>query len=346
MQYTHFVKLTQHPEYPDYIQTRESYKRCQQAMAAWRSKPEPIRVDEYSLLWTYADVSNFMLALARMFDEYNRVLWEEFPYCQECSGGCCCLNAAHVCDFDLLALVLLNQPLPVLTGDIYATGGDCIYLTSHGCAWPAGWRTLKCWIFYCLGGGVWNLTDTFDKRYTHITKKLTAVISRGIPEQLRVYQTISGESLGDYLSDPLDFDQVLGQAIFEILISPLDDRFHVLGDDSLKCLDSRRGSQKWLGSTGSKLDEEAFAFIAEVVELLSEPSLSILVGLDMSTGQLLSDTETMEWILLEKPENGLERLTDIYQRYALTPAPVDGEVASISYRMRQQLQKLMDTWSW
>ena len=345
MQYTYLVKLSQHPEYPTYLNALATYQRCQQSMAAWESSSDPIVVEKYALRWRYADIQNFVSDLAHLFDEYNRVLWDEFPYCQRCIGGCCRLNATQVCHFDFLALIASQHQMPALNDDLYATGSDCIYLTSDGCVWPAEWRTLKCWIFYCLGGGAWNLSDSFDERYSQITLRLQGVVNQYLPEQLKNYHVISGDVLVDYLSDPLDFGQVFGQALFDILVSPLDDKFPFIGDNSLDCLGDNRESYFQGISRSSMLEGEIFTFIAEVVDLLNEPSISIPVGLDVSIDQIMLDIETLEWILLEHPENGLDRLRDIQIRYAPPPAPRDEELASISFRMRHHLQRLVENWS-
>ena len=121
------MRLSRHPEYTQYLQDRETARRCRQAVMEWRADSKPILVDKYEYCWTYERALNFVRSLVRLFRAYNRVLWEEFPYCQACGGGCCVLDASHVGPFDGIALALLDLPLPSLPEGISARERECIY---------------------------------------------------------------------------------------------------------------------------------------------------------------------------------------------------------------------------
>lgn len=145
------MELTQHPEYPAYVREKDAAQHCQQAITTWKASGELISVGRYGLEWTYDKAQEFMRSLSLMLQQYNRVIWESFPYCRQCYGQCCVTGGSYVGVVDYLALALLDNPLPALPQRIEITSRDCIYRTSQGCSWPAEWKTLKCWVFYCLG---------------------------------------------------------------------------------------------------------------------------------------------------------------------------------------------------
>ena len=101
-------------------------QRCRQVVEVWRADGEPISMPEVDLCWTYERARAFVRSLVHMFQAYNRVLWEQFPYCRACGGGCCVLDASRVGPFDGLALALLDLPLPALPDRIAAHERECI----------------------------------------------------------------------------------------------------------------------------------------------------------------------------------------------------------------------------
>ena len=114
------MRLITHPEYRDYLQDRGTDRRYRAAVAAWRESGEPIPVEEYSLRWTFTGLQAFVDSLAHLFLDFNRVLWEQFPYCPRCAGGCCVSGATQVHPFDSIALAVQGHSVPALPDEIQA----------------------------------------------------------------------------------------------------------------------------------------------------------------------------------------------------------------------------------
>lgn len=82
------MKLTQHPQYQRYVWDRETDRRCRQALSAWKASGEPLTYPNGpSQVWTFERVRRFARQLSEMVQEYNRVLWEQFPYCRHVVGN-------------------------------------------------------------------------------------------------------------------------------------------------------------------------------------------------------------------------------------------------------------------
>ena len=228
------MQLTHHPDYPTYVQDRELDQQVRNAVAAWEVGPEPASADELSRRWTFAQAQEFAHKLSRLAQEYNRVLWERFPYCRQCGGECCVVDAVHLDVFDSVMLALLGESFPKLPAEIDATARDCIYRTATGCAWPAVWKPAECWTYYCLGRSgselprYWHPADPSDGRYAAIAEELTGMLIEFMPYALREYEIIWDDPLEAYIGDPLDFTDVLNDALFEVFIWPFDHRYPII----------------------------------------------------------------------------------------------------------------------
>ena len=131
------MELRQHPEYHTYRQHKATDQRYRQAIGAWKACGAPIETEKGLRPWTFERTQALVNSLVRLFQAYNQVLWEQFPYCQPCCGGCCVVGAVDIKPFDWVALALLGQAMPTLPERIGVTERHCIYLTETGCAWPA-----------------------------------------------------------------------------------------------------------------------------------------------------------------------------------------------------------------
>jgi hypothetical protein len=116
-------------------------------------------VEDFELCWSYWQAVKLADSIAQMLVAYNHVLYMQLPYCDSCGGRCWGVESVKVNRFDLLALALLDQTFPILPTDRRIRARDYIYQTLKGCSWPAAWRTMKCWSFYCLGSSGWQLAD-------------------------------------------------------------------------------------------------------------------------------------------------------------------------------------------
>ena len=222
------MRLVEHPQYQSYVQAQKDEWRCRRAIAHWQACGEPIIEETFSLSWTPESARALVRSISRMFDEYNRVVWTEFPYCRQCGGQCCKASVSYVTPFDLIAQILLDQSLPELPEEIEATAEDCIYRTSGGCAWPENWKPIMCWSYYCLGRGDANLLGSLDALHDPITERLEVVIRDLLPDELHRYEQVYDEPLSTHLGEPLDLDNVLGDALFEIFLAPFNDRYAVI----------------------------------------------------------------------------------------------------------------------
>lgn len=321
------MKASEHPEFEMHGRDRQLVERCRQAVAAWRESGEPLgdpQGDGDARRWTLQRAREFVLEVRRFFQAYNRVLWQEFSYCRNCRGGCCVVGASQVTRFDAVALALLDEPFP--RRPQRAGAGDCIYLTPEGCGWPAAWRPLKCWAFYCLGSGDWEL-DAGDKRYERITRALHSVLESHLPTLLREYESQDGESFRSLLSDPISFAEELGNALMDIFVAPFEERFPLAAPGQ-----GQPPSADWR--------EPVLAFIGEAVEEVWAAQPSAPKPLQLNSQQFLSDLETLEWCLLTRPQQWEERLGELQERYEDAPAPAPEEDPSLWFRMRGHVSTL------
>lgn len=321
------MKASEHPEYDLFGQDRQLVERCRRAVAAWLESGESLadpRSDGNGRSWTPQRARAFVLEVRRFFQAYNRVLWQEFSYCRTCRGGCCVVGASQVTHFDAVALALLEEPFP---GQPQRAGpGDCIYLTGEGCGWPAAWRPLKCWAFYCLGSGDWEL-DAADARYERITQALQGVLETHLPTLLEEYERQDGESFRSVLADPISFADKLGAALMEIFVAPFEERFPL-------------GATRQTQAPGAGWQEAVLAFIAEAVETVWAAPPAGPERLPVSARQFLSDLETMEWCLVARPQKWEERLDELQRRYEEAPVPAPGEDPTLWYQMRGHVKEL------
>lgn len=338
------MKLSRHPENQYYLNNLASYYRCQNSIADWKSNSDLIVVKEYCQTWNYADFQRLVENIAQMMVEYNKILWAEFPYCRICNGGCCLVNAAQVSHFDLLALAVLEHQLPALNGDIWVTERNCIYLGSEGCSWPANWRTLKCWLFYCLGAEVLNMAESPDSKYEEVTSRLSKAVNQFLPQSLLTYQSISGLQLTDYLVDPLCFFEELDRAINKVIVFPLDKKFPFIKDLHPHHLGNERGLKTKDDSMNLPLDDDIFPYITNAIDYLHELSLSNPAQSQGIIDQMLTDLENLEWILLENPQNSLERIADIQTHFNQPIQFQDQNLSSLASQMYRHLQQTIDNW--
>ncbi len=210
---------------------REIDRRCRRALAAWKANGEPILAEAYSLRWTPESTQGFMRSLSHLFCEYNRVLWEQFPYCRQCGGQCCLTHTAQAGVFDSIALALLGQVLPTLPEKTETAARGCIYLSKKGCVWPAEWKPMTCWAYYCPGRGLSEHSDAWSEHNGAIAAESELEVFDLLPDELRRYEQITGDSLAFYLSDPLDFAEAFHGALFEVFVAPFSDRYSVIDDE-------------------------------------------------------------------------------------------------------------------
>jgi hypothetical protein len=325
------MKREQHPEYIQSLRDRETVARCRKAVEAWRASGLRVEVPAYGLSWTPASALDLVQELQALFGAYNRVLWEQFPYCRACSGQCCVNEASHVSPFDGIALALLDASLPDLPPDLPVNDRACIYLAGRACALPAAWRTIKCWSFFCLGG-LWDPAVPLGERYEELTGALRTVLQARIPEVLRRYEQESGDRLADHLHDPADLAAALDDALWELLVGPL----HAL----YPLRDADEGQAPPAASQADTLEEEVLAFVAQAMErALSDPP-PVPEELHVTPALLLEDLETLEWIVVGRPTHGKRLLKEMRARYAAAPGPLDGTQPSIWHQMHTCITRL------
>lgn len=317
------MECSRHPEYRAYVRDLEHSQRCRQAVEAWRASGEPVVAGRYALCWTFERALGFVGALGRLFHAYNAVLWERFPYCPRCFGGCCVLSATQVGTFDLLALAMLETPYPVLPQRIRAGAWDCIYLAARGCAWPAAWRPIKCWAFYCALG----------EPAGDLVAQLRQVVRDLLPGALRAYEEVERKALLDRLEDPVVFARALNEALVDVFVAPLGERCPAIAESTP---DDRAGHSP------ESLRADLLAAIGEIAQQACLASWPVLEGSEPADAQLLADLETLEWIVVGHPQDGAERLHEMGGRYASARPPRDSEAATVCYRMRCQVSRLQE----
>jgi hypothetical protein len=327
------MRLSHHPEYSKYLQDREAVQRCERAVAAWRAEEAPIYADKHGLVWTSERALEFVRSLVRMFEAYNRVLWEQFPYCRACGGGCCVLDASRLGPFDGIALALLDLPIPVLPDAIATSARGCIYLEGQECTLPRGWRTIKCWSFYCLGGR-WDPGVSLGERHGVLAAALKGVVRDRLPEELRQYERLCGESTIAHLDDPTDFAHALDDALFEILVGPLHARYPLLEEP--------RAADAAGQADAPSIDEKVLAFVGEAMAQLFESPPSPSEERVVSTDQLLADLELLEWIAAGHPSNQVQLLEEMRARYAGLPARDRTRGLAIGHRLCACIAQMLD----
>lgn len=332
------MELTQHAEYHTlYLHHQMLAQSCQTAVTAWQNSGETLAVAEFAWHWTPATARTFVEAISRLFHAYNDVLWQEYTYCRQCGGQCCVMDAADVRPFDLIAIALLDLAPPHLPQRIAANPHDCIYLAGSQCTWPAEWRTLKCWSFYCLGSGPWPVTDALGALYAAVTTRLQEVVDAHLPDPLRHYEVVQGMRFADHLVDPVDFAHTLHTACHALLVAPLHARFPTVSLD----LPTRVQPTNSRAPIFLMLDADLYEFISTATEALYVSSPVVPAGVTSSADQFLVDLETLTWIIEDPAGQHQIRLRELYQRYAGAPVPRKGETPSLWYGMRNQILALL-----
>ena len=298
------MEIGDHVEYGLYLGDGVLARACGTAVTRWRAEGGVVETAVGP--WTMVQARHFFLALQAMFQAYNRVLWQAFPYCRACGGGCCVVGASDMRLLDGAALALLDESFPALPAQATNRPGICIYLVDNRCAWPEGWRPLKCAAFYCLGSGQWEL-DARDERYGRITHQLEGVLDDCLPEALRPYAA----GLREALPDPIAFADVLDTAVGEIFTQAFITRFPDLVP------------------AAERQTNPAAEILAQIAALTEQ-----VWQMPGDTTQYLADLEMLEWIVLGRPENGHELLAEMDGRYAAMPHN------SICQPMRQFIQQL------
>lgn len=323
------MELERHPEYAVYRRDRELVEGCRRAVATWQASGEPLLSD--GRRWTVADAREFVREIVALFQAYNRTLWQQFSYCRSCRGGCCEVGASEVTLFDAIALALLELSLPQRPARLAQGERACIYLTPQGCSWPAQWRPLKCWAFYCLGSGDWQL-DAADARYAQITAALQEVVRSNLPALLRRYEAAGHDPLHTFLVDPIGFADVLGAALYDLFVAPFLDRHPALAPFAYDAGDGRARAENDRDAT--------LLFLAEAAAQAWDAPPPAPAGMAVSAGRLLADLEALQWIVAGKPESGPQEVAEMIRRYRDAPPPAPGESASIWYRMYRHLLAL------
>lgn len=333
------MDLTHHPEYQTVYRYQQWLAQgCQAAVAAWQDSDEVLVTAELALQWTPASALIFVNEISQLFHAYNQVLWQEFHYCHQCGGQCCVVDASDVRPFDLIATALLDLAPPLLPSRLAANPHDCIYLTGAQCSWPSEWRTIKCWSFYCLGSGPWPATVTLGALHQAVMAQLQAVVDHHLPAPLRAYETNRQIHFADSLADPVLFAQTFHSACHDLLVAPLHARF------PLFALASPAHAAATTGKTPIFLmaERDLYEFITAATETLYEALPIAPLGGAISVDQFLADLETLTWIVENEPTQRVQRLTELYHRYADTPTPTKGEAATLWYQMRNQLLQLLN----
>jgi hypothetical protein len=260
----------------------------------------------------------FVGSLSDMLTEYNRVLWDEFPYCRTCYGQCCVLDATRVTAFDCIALALLGDALPVLPDRITADAQTCIYHAAGGCAWPADWRPVKCWLFYCALG---EPTEP-------IARALELVIARLLPEPLREYERQVGDRLASHVADPVELAEAFEEALRVTFSAPFEAH--------IRRVDIRQTPAASLGVQGqaarSGVADAALAFVESASMQLADPALADQMG--VLADQMLADLAALERAASRPADETGRALEELERRYGDGPEPAPGPAADVWRRMR------------
>lgn len=266
--------LSQHPEYEKYVADRAFTEAVWVELALW--------VEEHE-----AESQQLKTAVSRLIalgKQYNQIMWQAFPFCRMCLGGCCVVGASEVTAMDAAALFVLEETLPELPQQTRHDERACIYLGDRGCTWPALWRPLKCMLFFSLGRGHWQL-ESSDKRYDELRQALQAVLDESLPKIMGDYLIDTDE-----LAEPISFAATLAQRLAAQFLPP-----HLA-----------RENGRFPAHTDSR--QPLLDIPMLTTQLLADPP-------DMCD-QFLSDLEQLEWILAGHPANEDDLLAEINGRYA------------------------------
>ena len=318
--------MSEHVEFQQHRAHAERAAEYRRAVADWRETGARL-ADKHGGFWTAGRARALLQSLIDLFHAYNRVLWQHFPYCKQCLGGCCVVDAADLKGIDYVALALLEEPLPQRPPRSPVSQTACIYLTPRGCSWPTAWRPIKCATFYCLGSGEWRL-DAADARYGAITGALRRVVHQHLPP-LRKHLALDEQSLLDLLRDPVAFADALAERLDQTLVAALHTHYPALIPEVAHRPEPATGPP-----------EATLAFIAEAVDHVYAAPPPPPDGLPLTAEQLLEDLETLQWVVLGQPAQTTALLREMADRYAGVPPPAAGEAPSLWCRMRDHLEQL------
>lgn len=299
------MNLTQHPEYKKYLKDQEIMEAIKMALTPW------LEDDDEAGKALKTAVSQLTI----LFQEYNRVMWQEFPFCQMCLGGCCVVGASEVAAIDAAALTILGYDLPVLPAQTHHNERACIYLGERGCTWPADWRPLKCMTFFSLGSGDWEL-ESSDERYDRLTEALRVVFDKYLPAILGANHEIDTQKL----AEPIEFSATLSQRLAKQFL-PNNSSLHTHPPSFPPEPDP---------TTTALL---AIAIIIE--KIMANPPANI--------DQLLIDVEQFEWVVTGHPAQEDKILAEINGRYAAHTLPLSLQFSQDIQQYRQSThQKNME----
>lgn len=291
----------------------------------------------YGVSWTVERAHTFVQALVHCFEEYNRVLWEGFSYCRECGGQCCVVDASDIRAFDLIAVALLDLAAPVLPQRVEVAPGACIYLnTTNGrphCSWPDAWRTIKCWSFYCLGSGPWLPDADLGVLYRAVTTELAGVIRARLPDPLRQYEVIEGVDLTAHLDDPVEFSQQIHTALTALFVTPFAVRYPAVAAAQAMEKVRHTPAKANIFLADIVAEDAMLQFIGEALAEIDEGKVSDWAELSVKT--LLSNLETLAWIVEYNPANRQALLQTLYVQYEHAP------LETLWQRMREQIRRLI-----
>jgi hypothetical protein len=195
---------------------------------------------------------------------------------------------------------------------------------------------MKCWLFYCLGSGDWDLSDAVDKRYQEVARNLEPVLVELLPEPLRRYEQINDLRFATYLRDPLTFAYKMETALDNILATPL---FELYGHQ----VSQRLGESMEEGVENKGINLEALLVEEGISRVITEimAQIEFRTEIDIGTDQILADLERLEWIALGRPSNGIELLEEMETRYCGTNKveedPVFYSIGILIKRLRNKL---------
>jgi len=298
------MNLTQHPEYKKYLEDKEFTAAIQAASTLWLAE------NETAGLALKTAVSQLIV----LFQEYNKVMWIEHPFCQMCLGGCCVVGASEVAPIDAAALAILGYDLPVLPAQTHHNDRACIYLGERGCTWPANWRPLKCMTFFSLGSGDWNL-ESSDGRYGHLEESLQAILDEYLPDILTSMLEIDTNDL----VDPIQFAPLLSRQLTKQFLP-----FEMSGAHS-------RSEIPIIDATAIAL----LAISSLIEKIMANPPANI--------DQLLTDVEQFEWVITSHPAQEDNILAEINGRYnTLNTLPLSLQFSQDIQQYRQSINKNME----
>lgn len=183
----------------------------------WQSEGRIIDGPDGGLSWTYQEAQRFAEELAGAMQEYNRVLWQDLPYCRQCKDHCCGPVDWSNPDTDALMLGLLGVTPPVLYPREDESQEVCPYLTVEGCAYPTQWRPLTCSTYFCYKTDGSGGADLDMAAYEEVKERLTDTLYLSLPDELGMWMDEFAWSCGA----PEDLSELMNEGILELLWPPL-----------------------------------------------------------------------------------------------------------------------------